>query len=445
MIAHTMDLVPPQDRLAEQELIRSMLHHNQVIDDIRSLIQADDFYDGRHRIIVQAIFDLSDTRLGQGIDLITLSDELHRQQLVDAAGGMSYFAELAHLALHHAHATHYAKIVKCKAVQRKLQHAAQSIFREASCPSDPDQLLSFCEQQIQRISDNQKTSDTKPLKEALHVLLDRSEAKLQGKIVRRYTGISELDTMVKLNDGQLIIIAARTAVGKSLLGIQLAKQIMDHASAEEAVFIASLEMQSDEIASRLVSAFGEVPTDVSAVERVLNKLEVKQLCDAVRKLESDKIFINDAGNQTLASIASDARRLKRIHGLGLIVVDYLQLVTCEQNRSKTRAESLGEVSRSLKRLAKELHCPVIALCQLNREAGDYEEPQLRHIRESGNIEQDADMVWLLWRDDRTCHDPSDDQMIYLKVAKNRQGPTGTIQLLHRKQFMRFEDSSLRVA
>ncbi|MFT3881802.1 MAG: DnaB-like helicase C-terminal domain-containing protein [Gemmatales bacterium] len=430
---------PPHDTDAEKELLSCMLRDNRVIDEVRGLICHSDFFDRRNVVIAECINALASRQAGSGVDFITLKDELATRHLEQECGGWGYLAELVSTSLHSAHALHYAQIVRQKSIQRQVIHKLQSMFREAFNPAEPDTFLDWCEQQILQIRDLHANAETKPLIQALHTLLDRADQQYRGGIERRYTGFHELDGMVKLSAGQLIIIAARTAVGKSLLGIQLAKQISNLASGRKAVFIASMEMDSTEIASRLIAAFGSVPTDVACVERLLNRIESKQLHDAVVQLESCPLFINDSGTQTVNSIAAEARRLNRKHGLGLIVVDYLQLVDCQSNRNKSRAELLGEVSSGLKRLAKELQCPVIALCQLNRETSDHEEPELRHIRESGSIEQDADMVWLLWREATNSTDPNLDQTVYLKVAKNRQGPTGTIKLLHRKEFMRFDE------
>ncbi|MBL8821959.1 MAG: replicative DNA helicase [Planctomycetia bacterium] len=429
----------PHDLEAEKELIRSILVNNQVLDDVRRLISPNDFYDYRHQLIMRAILNLADRQASTGIDLITLTHELEREGQQKELGGWQYLHELADLALHSVHATHYARIVSEKSIQRMLLQAAQSIHREASYPSDPEQLLEHSEQLILRIRDASNASEIKPLQVGLHKLLDRADEQCSGKIERWYTGFQELDSLVKLSAGKLIIIAARPSVGKSLLATQLAKQISDHASGRRAVYLSSLEMEDEEIAARFVASFGNVPMDVASVERVLNRPESEQLSDAVHLLADIPIFINDSGTQSLTTIAADARRLNRKHGLGLVVVDYLQLVTCETNRNKNRAEAMGEISSGLKRLAKELQCPVIALCQLNREADDVSEPQLRHIRESGNIEQDADTVWLLWREAKEVIDPNADQEVFLKIAKNRQGPIGTIKLLHRKEYMRFEE------
>jgi replicative DNA helicase len=430
----------PHDVAAERHVISCMLQDCQVIDEVRRLCSATDFYDSRHQVIVSAIYDLANAQHGQGVDLITLSDELNRREQLDEIGGQGFLGQMASVNLLPTHAGHHARIIRLKAIQRRVQQVAQTIFREACNPQDPDRLLEFCESQVLRIADSYEATDLCSLKEALHLLLDRSDRLQRGEINRRYTGFAELDSIARLANGQLVIIAARTSVGKSLLGIQLARQINTHSSVKLPSLIASLEMRREEIAARLVSAFGNVPTDVASVERVLNLPEVERLMQGVRHLENEQIFIIDSGMQTVSSIASHARRLKRRHGLGMLMVDYLQLIQCEVNRSRSRAEALGEVSGSLKRLAQELDCPVIALCQLNRETDDTEEPQLRHIRESGSIEQDADMVWMLWRAAQDVYDPNLDQMIYLKVAKNRQGPTGTIQLLHRKEYMRFEPS-----
>lgn len=430
---------PPCDLEAEQELVSCMLQNNQIIDEVRTQVSADDFHDLCNQVIVQSMYAMAEKCNGHGIDFVTLRNELATKEQLVAAGGDRYLSELVRVSRHTANAIYYAKIIRQKSVQRQLQLVAQEILREASNPADPEGLLDHCEQRILAIRDKHAVTTTKPVREGLHSLLDRADMLYQGGIVRRRTGLIELDGIVKLSPGQLIILAARTSVGKTLFGIQLAKQISEHSSSSEAVFIASLEMQCEEIASRLVSAFGNVPTDVACVERLLNKPEAEQLNRAVTQLENEMIFINDSGTQTVAFIAAEARRIKRKYGLGLVVVDYLQLIKCESSRTKTRAEALGEVSSGLKRLAKELQCPIIALCQLNRETGDNEEPELRHIRESGSIEQDADMVWMLWRKAGESSDPNQDQIVFLKVAKNRQGPTGIIQLIHRKEYMRFDE------
>lgn len=314
--------------------------------------------------------------------------------------------------------------------------AAQQIQLEAESSSDADDLLEVSERLVMTVREQGRQSDTKPIQHYLHQTLQEIEDAREGCDQGASTGLLALDNLITMRPGQLVVIAARPGGGKSICGMQFGVHNAIHG--RPTVFY-SLEMSGEELAARAISAYGKI--DASFVTRRRKEIEtdneMAKVGNAVADLSRIPMYINEKAWNTVGGIIADARRMKRKHGIELVVVDYLQLVQSVRGKGQLRYEQLGEITQSLKQLAKELKVTVILLAQLNREseknAGD-KEPQLWHIKESGSAEQDADIVLLLW----TTKEPGKENTVYIKVAKNRQGLRDVvIEVHHAKEFMKF--------
>lgn len=426
MIAATQ--APPHNLDAERAVLGSMLLNPDMIDEVTLQLNHKDFYLHAHQLVYQAILKITERSSIASVDLVTLSERIASDKLVEEVGGYGYLAKLYTDTPTAANAPFYSKIVKENSIRRQLIHAAVEIQREAFDPSDPDGLLDHCEKLILSIRETRR-SEIKTLEECASQVLDRVDQISQGKSIGVKTGLFDLDGLILLKPEELAIVAARPSVGKSILGHQIA---MNFCLQAMSVFFASVEMPGIDIAARILSSHGSIDSTVTAGRRQPTEQEAVQLSEAYAGVAGLKFWIDDSPYQTVQNIAASARRLHRQHKLALIVVDYLQLIAIEKTKNQTRAEALGEVSRGLKRLARELHIPVLALAQLNRDADG--EPELHQIRESGDIEQDADIVIMPWRD----KDPSHSHLIHLKIAKHRNGPIGTVDVFHRKEFVRFD-------
>lgn len=423
-----MTQVPPHNLDAERAVLGSMLLDPAMIDEVTMHLNHKDFYTHAHQLVYQAILKITERANIASVDLVTLSERMATDKTIDDVGGYAYLAKLYADTPTAVNAPFYARIVKAMSIRRQLIYAASEIQREAYDPSDPDTLLDTCEKLVLSIRETRR-SEVKTLQECADQVLDRVDQVSQGREIGVKTGLIDLDGLVLLKPEELVIVAARPSVGKSILGHQIAMHISLQAMC---VFFASVEMPGIDIAARILSSAGSIDSTVTAGRRQATPTESEQLAQAYAGVANLQFWIDDSPYQTVQNIAASARRLHRQHKLSLIVVDYLQLIAIEKNKNQTRAEALGEVSRGLKRLARELHLPVLALAQLNRDADG--EPELHMIRESGDIEQDADLVIMPWRD----KDPSHTNLIHLKVAKHRNGPIGTVDVFHRKEFVRFD-------
>jgi replicative DNA helicase len=426
MIAATQ--VPPHNLDAERSVLGAMLLDPAMIDEVTLHLNHKDFYQHAHQLIYQTILKITERSSVSSVDLVTLSERIAADKLAEQVGGYGYLAKLYDETPTAANAPFYARIVKAMSVRRQLIYAAAEIQREAFDPSDPDGLLDHCEKLILTIRETRRT-EIKTLEECAGQVLDRVDQVGQGKTIGVKTGLMDLDGLILLKPEELVIVAARPSVGKSILGHQIAMNFCHQAMS---VFFASVEMPGIDIAARILSSAGSIDSTVTAGRRPPTLKEAEQLSEAYTAVSNLQFWIDDSPYQTVQNIAASARRLHRQHKLALIVVDYLQLIAIEKSKNQTRAEALGEVSRGLKRLARELHLPVLALAQLNRDADG--EPELHMIRESGDIEQDADIVIMPWRD----KDPMHSSLIHLKIAKHRNGPIGTVDVFHRKEFVRFD-------
>ena len=431
--------LPPQNIEAEQGVLGSILLENEVLHDVVPVLTVEDFYRDTHQVIYQAIRDLYD--LGKAIDAITLADELIRRDQFRAIGGDDTLAQILNSVPHAANARYYADIVRQKAIARQLIEAANEILREGySNNYTAEQLLENAERRVFNIAEDQTKGDTVELSQVVNLAMDRIIARTESQhpVTGVSTGYYELDDITGgLQPEQLIILAARPSMGKTAFALN----ICDHAAVTSKlpVLFVSLEMGQLELAERLLCARSRVDGHKLRTGQNLGNRELTLLANGYGELRVSPLFIDDTPARNMLQITANARRLKLRQNLGMIVVDYIQLIDSEDSRD-SRQEQIAKISRRLKTLARELKVPVIALSQLNRAVENREDrrPRMADLRESGAIEQDADMVLLLHRPE--YYDANDQPGIAeLIIAKNRNGATGSIKLTFMKNITRFEN------
>jgi replicative DNA helicase len=435
------DRLPPQNIEAEQGVIGSILLDNDVLHDVIGGLTVEDFYRDAHQTIYRAIRDLYD--LGKAIDAITLADELTRRDQFASVGGADYLGEIVNSVPHAANAKYYAQIVRQKSISRQLIESANEILREGySNNFTAEQLLESAERRVFAIAEDQTKGDTVELRDVVTKAMDRIAARSESRhpVTGIASGYFELDDILGgFQPEQLVILAARPSMGKTAMALNLC----DHAAVElkKPVLFVSLEMGQLELAERLLCARSRVDGHKLRTGQNLGTREMTLLGKGYEELRASPLFIDDTPARNMLQITANSRRLRLRSNLGMIVVDYIQLIDSEESRD-SRQEQIAKISRRLKTLARELQVPVIALSQLNRavESREDRRPRMADLRESGAIEQDADIVLLLHRPEQ--YDPNDQPGIAdLIVAKNRNGATGTVKLAFLKNFTRFENLS----
>jgi replicative DNA helicase len=417
--------VPPQNVEAEESVLGAMMLSSEAIADVVEILQPEDFYRSANARIYESLRGLYAT--GEPVDIVTAIEVLKRQGILDDVGGPLYIRDLVDQVPTPASAGHYARIVAETALMRRLISAAADIMDMAyAAPATPEAVADEAEQRIYDVARRDDRDDVAVLRD----LVDQAMIDLENIQNREaaYTGIPtgfrDIDDMTSgLQPGNLVIIAARPGVGKSSLATNIARNV---AVTRQPVALFSLEMSRFEIGMRLLCSEARVPWDRIRSKRV-GPNDWSNIVQAAELLHEAPLHIVDAGNVNIVDIRAKARRLRSTRNLGLIVVDYLQLMS-HHGRVENRQQEIAEISRSLKLLAKELEIPVIAVSQLNRdpERRQDKRPQLSDLRESGAIEQDADVVMFLHRDD--SDDPSVKGVTDMIVAKHRNGPTGTFKL-----------------
>jgi len=429
----TPDRLPPHDTNAEQAVLGSLLRDNGVIAEVHLLLEASDFYLDAHQKIFAAILGVHEPG-ARPVDLVLLHEELNRRGHLEDAGRGAYLAQLWDAAPTAANAVYYARIVRDKAVVRRLMHAATEVLRDAyDAAARPEELLAAAEQKILSVAQAGALGQTYTLDATLPVILARIDARQRcaSGVSGLPTGFSSLDELTAgWQPSELIVLGARPSVGKTSLALEFLGRVW---SQPHAVFLASIEQSRLELTERLLARQARV--NGQDVRRgLLSNQQMDQLFQGSQALYGLPFHIDDAHAQTVSRIGALARRLHRKHALALVCVDYLQLVTPE-NPKEPRRDQVGMVARRLKALARELDVPVLALAQLNRESENRvdRKPRLSDLRESGEIEQHADLVMLLHRDD----DRPD--LLELLVRKNRNGPTGEVTLTFHRETFRFED------
>ena len=429
--------VPPQDLHAEQSVLGSMLINKDAIADCLEAVKAHDFYRPAHELIFDAVLDLFGR--GEPADAITVGDELGKRGDLTRVGGQAYLHQLIQAVPTAANAGYYAEIVHERAVLRRLVEAGTRIVQMgyAQGEGDVDDIVNRAQAEVYSVAEKRGGEDYAILADILDDTLTEIEA-ASGRTDEMSgvpTGFLELDELTHgLHPGQMIVVAARPAVGKSTLGIDIVRAAAIKHKMASAVF--SLEMSRTEITMRILSA--EATIQLQDLRKGLKSQDQwNKLARIMGKISDSPLFIDDSPNMSLMEIRAKARRLKQQHNLKLIVIDYLQLMSSGK-KVESRQQEVAEFSRALKLLAKELEVPVIAISQLNRgpEQRTDKRPQMSDLRESGSIEQDADVVILLHRDKS---DPERDGEADVIVAKHRNGPTKDIVLAFQGHYARFNN------
>ncbi len=432
----------PQSVEAERSVIGGLLISPEGWDAIAEIVVAEDFYRPEHRAIFRQIAKLVD--LGQPVDVITVADRLLATEELDAAGGHTYLAELAETTPTAANIRAYATAVHERAVLRKLIGAAQDIASTGFHPEgrSAEELLDEAERRIMQISEEgPKTGGARGMEPLLQGALERIEELFQsgGEILGLTTGFIDLDRMTSgLQDSDLVIVAGRPSMGKTAFAMNLVENAAS--GSERPILVFSMEMPAEQLVIRMMSSLGKI--DQTRVRT--GKLEQEdwpKLSAAMAKLKEANVFIDDTPALTPTEVRSRARRVAREQGsLGMIMVDYLQLMRVAGS-SEGRTAEISEISRSLKAIAKEFKCPVVALSQLNRalEQRPNKRPVNSDLRESGAIEQDADVIMFIYRDEVYHEDSPDQGTAEIIIGKQRNGPIGTCRLAFQGEYTRFDN------
>nr|WP_018296548.1 replicative DNA helicase [Corynebacterium lubricantis] len=430
---------PPHDRQAEMGVLGSMLLSPNTVLDVIEELTAEDFYFPAHQLIYQAIMDLYSQ--GSEIDPLIVSGRLDRFNELERAGGAPYLHTLISGVPTAANARYYAEIVAEKSVLRQLVNAGTRVVQmgyEGSEGMDVEAVVDLAQQEVYGIAQSRTTEDYQALSDLLKPTVDElAKIEMGGGLEAGVpTGFIDLDKLTNgLHGGQMIIIAARPGVGKSTLALDFMRSCSIHHGKTSAIF--SLEMSATEIVMRLLSAETEIKLS-SMRAGTMEEGDWEKMTSRLSEIQEAPIFIDDSPNLTMMEIRSKARRLKQQHGLDLVVLDYLQLMSSGK-KVESRQQEVSEFSRQMKLLAKELEVPVIAISQLNRgpESRNDKKPQLADLRESGSLEQDADMVFLLYRPDSQDKDDERAGEADIIVAKHRGGPIDTIPVAHQLHYSRF--------
>jgi replicative DNA helicase len=441
--ADLLERSPPHSLEAEKGVLGSLLLDPRMCDDVALAVRAADFYSPNHRKLFEHMLEMHNA--GKQIDMTLLVDRLKSQGDFEALGGAMFLVDIAESVPTAANAVWYAKIVAEKAVVRDLIHASTEILRDAYDQAiEPRELLAQSESKIFSILEEKGSGDVAVMNDILQEAMLRIDDRINrgGGIGGISTGLTELDAKTGgLHDSELVILAARPGMGKTALATTIAENTS--MGEKHCVLFVSLEMSRLELAERLLCARGHI-NGHNLRSGTLTQTERRKLIEASSELSEAPIYIDDTPSRTMTEIAAVARRLKRRSELRLIIVDYLQLIEPD-NSKDPRQEQVSKIARRLKGMARELKVPVLCLSQLNRQAEASKDniPKLSHLRESGAIEQDADIVMFVHREE--YYVTSDEEREKLRgkadiiVAKNRHGPTDTVPLTWLKEFTRFEN------
>ncbi|MBI5700609.1 replicative DNA helicase [Candidatus Saganbacteria bacterium] len=429
--------IPPQNLQAEQSVIGSLLIDKAAIVKAIEILHADSFYRDAHKYIYETILDLFDR--GEPVDLVTVGESLRKSNKLDSSGGSGYIADLINSVPTAANIEYYARIVEEKATLRRLIDAGTYIVSEAfDEPDNVDSILDHAEKTIFDIALKRTKEGFHKLDSILTKVLDRID-RLYGKkehITGIPTGYTDLDNLTAgFQNSDLIIIAARPSVGKTAFALNMAQNMAIKFKIPVAIF--SLEMSKDQLAQRMLCSEAEIDA-IKLKTATLPDTGWKKLTRALSKLSEAQIYIDDSASITAMEIRAKCRRLKLEKGLGMVMIDYLQLMS-GRGRIENRVQEISEISRSLKTLARELDLPVIALSQLSRAVEQRNDriPRLSDLRESGEIEQTADLVMFIHRDDYYNPQSERGNIAEIIIAKQRNGPVGTVELVFRKDIAKF--------
>ena len=433
-----LDRTPPRDLEAEKAVLGGILLLPAACDDAALIVRPDDFHSESNGQIFKHILAIHDD--GRKVDEVLLVDRLKASGQLESVGGVAYLMELAQAVPTSAHVKHYAGIVRDKAILRSLIHASTDTLQAAyDVTAEPRDVLSHAEQSIFAIAESGNTDSLISAADAVtEVLANLSKTDKRDGIP---TGFPDIDRICGgLQSGCMTILAARPSMGKTALAMNIAENVS--IDQKVGVLFVSLEMERAELIKRLLSSRTRIDND-KIKNRQIEKSDWKLLAAAQRVISESCLYIDDAHSRTITEIAATARRLKRKHGLSLIVVDYIQLIEPD-NPKDPRQEQVAKIARRLKGLARELSIPVLCLAQLNRqlEATSDKRPQLSHLRESGAIEQDADVVMFVHRPNYfdQAAEPSE---AHLLIRKNRNGRTGEVGLVWFPEFTRFANRATK--
>ena len=429
--------IPPQNVEAEQAVLGAMLLSHDAVIVAMEKLQSQDFYRDVHRIIFEAMEHLH--RENKEIDVITLPDELKRMKKLDDVGGLEYVLNLPNLVGSAANIEYYANIVAEKALARNLISTCTELTTEAyDGQKETEALLDDAERRILQLSDTKNRGDFASVGAVVEVTLDKITKLYENKagLTGLPTGFRDLDRMTSgLQPSDLILVAARPSMGKTAFTLNIAQNVGVRQHKTVAFF--SLEMSQEQLVQRLLCQIAHIDSQKLRTGQ-LNSDEVwTRLTDACDKLYESPIYIDDTPGISVAEMRSKARRLKSEHGLDLIIVDYLQLM--QGRNAESRQQEISEISRSLKALARELKVPLIALSQLSRsvESRQDKRPMLSDLRESGALEQDADIVSFLYREDYYDKETENQHITEVILAKHRNGPVGSVKLYFKNEFTLF--------
>ena len=436
---------PPFDLEAEMGVLGSVLILPEVLDDVATLLRADDFYDDANRKLFAVFREMYDE--GEKIDITLLVSRLKRREEYDSIGGAAYLGRLSQAVPNAAHAIYYGRIVAEKATYRKLIESSTEILAEAyEQTHDARDLVAQAEQKIFSIMDGRSTNSVNSIGDVLGAAMDRIDARLAGEHVEGgvETGFRDFDDMTGgLHNSEMIILAARPSMGKTALAMNIAQYVAIEGQAP--VLFISLEMSAIELADRMLCSLAKVNGHRLRNGTISNDDRIR-LSEKASEISQSPLYVDDSPSRTVSEIAAAARRIKRRQeSIGLIVIDYLQLIEPDNPRDP-RQEQVAKIARRLKGMARELDVPVLCLSQLNRQAEDSKDhrPKLSHLRESGAIEQDADVVMFVHREEYYHRGEDRDQyagQAEIIIAKQRNGPVGEVELIWEKDYTRFYDKA----
>lgn len=437
--------IPPQNLEAERAVLGAILLDNEVVYSIIEVLVPDAFYQKGHRLIFQSMLDLNER--GEPVDLVTLTNRLRSEGFLENAGGAEYIPSLVEGVPTSAGAVHYARIVKEKSILRDLISTSTDIVEECyEAPGDVDDLIDEAERRIFQISDKRIGVSFYSMKEIVKSSFKTIENLYERKehLTGVPTGFKDIDELTSgFQSSDLIIIAGRPSMGKTALCLNIAQNAAGTYKKSVAIF--SLEMAKEQLVTRMLCS--EARIDAHRLRRgYLGSTDWPKLTRAAGHLSDSSIFIDDSPAITVMEMRAKARRIKADKGLDLLIIDYMQLMR-GRTRSDSREQEISEISRSLKALAKELSVPVVALSQLNRAVENRQDkrPILADLRESGAIEQDADLIIFIYRDELYNRNSPDKGVAEIIIGKQRNGPVGTRKLAWLDKYTRFEDLTDREA
>jgi len=433
-----VDRMPPQNIEAEQAVLGAIFLESSALTLASEILIPEDFYRASHQKIFNAMLKVADK--GEPVDLVTVTAELADAKMLEEIGGVSYLSELANSVPTAANVEYYARIVEEKSILRRLIRTATAIAQEGYTREDEiDSLLNEAEKRIMEVSQRKNTGAFQNIKDILVQTYDNIEMlhNRKGEITGIPTGFTELDRMTAgFQRSDLIIVAARPSVGKTAFALNIAQNVATKTDENVAIF--SLEMSAQQLVMRMLCAEGNINAQNLRTGK-LTPEDWGKLTMAMGSLSNAGIYIDDTPGIRISEIRAKCRRLKQESGLGMVLIDYLQLIQGSGRNRENRQQEVSEISRSLKALARELEVPVIALSQLSRgvEQRQDKRPMMSDIRESGSIEQDADIVAFLYRDDYYDKESENKNIIEIIIAKQRNGPVGTVQLAFIKEYNKF--------